>query len=124
MAARLKTLDALNLWREALVESVRRDAPDLSARQMALMLTGYLTPPPLTVRGLARTLNRSKPAITRALDRLSELGLLRRKADEADRRSVLVQRTVAGSVYLNEFGELVSSAAAGLPEGGGQKGTA
>jgi DNA-binding MarR family transcriptional regulator len=105
--------EILNLWRGALVESVRRDSPDLSARQMALLLTVYLTPPPHTVRGLAETLNISKPAITRALDRLSTLEMLRRKPDEKDRRSIDVQRTVKGSVYLSEFSDLIRHA---LPE--------
>jgi DNA-binding MarR family transcriptional regulator len=99
---------ALDLWRQALAESVRRDTPDLSARQMALLLTVYLTAPPHTVRGLAATLNVSKPAITRALDRLGRLGLVRRKIDQADRRSVLVQRTVKGSVYLREFADIIA----------------
>lgn len=105
--------EILNLWRGALVESVRRDSPDLSARQMALLLTVYMTPPPHTVRGLAETLNISKPAITRALDRLSTLEMLRRKPDEKDRRSIDVQRTVKGSVYLSEFSDLIRRA---LPE--------
>lgn len=111
MGFQLKAVQALDLWRGAIVESVRRDGPDLSARQMALLLTVYLTPPPHTVRGLAVTLNVSKPAITRALDRLSELGLIKRKTDDTDRRSVLVQRTVKGSVYLREFGDMIVQAA-------------
>ncbi len=110
MGVELTAVQALNLWRSAIVDSVRRDGPDLSARQMALMLTVYVTPPPHTVRGLAVTLNISKPAVTRALDRLSEFGLIKRKVDEADRRSVLVQRTVKGSVFLREFGDLVVAA--------------
>ena len=77
---------------------------------MALLLTVYLTPQPHTVRGLAASLNVSKPAITRALDRLTELGMIKRKVDETDRRSVLVQRTVKGSVFLREFGELIVAA--------------
>ena len=101
---------ALNLWRMATVAGVRRDGPDLTARQMAILLTAYLTPPPHTVRGLAESMNISKPAVTRALDRLGELGFLRRKVDDADRRSVLVQRTVKGSVFLSEFAELVRGA--------------
>lgn len=108
----LKATQALNIWRLALVETVRRDATDLSARQLALLLTVYLTPPPHTVRGLAESLNVSKPAITRALDRLGTLGYLRRKIDEADRRNVLVQRTVKGSVYLRDFADLVIASAA------------
>ena len=109
-------LVALGLWRKALVASVRRDGPDLSARQMALLLTVYLCDPPHTVRGLAVALAISKPAITRALDRLSALGFVKRKRDTEDRRNVLVQRTVAGSVFLSEFSELVIEAGAVAPD--------
>jgi DNA-binding MarR family transcriptional regulator len=101
---------ALALWRAALVEAVRREGPDLSARQMAILLTVYLSEPPHTVRGLAAQLNVSKPAVTRALDRLGRLGLARRKIDAADRRNVLVQRTVRGSVFLSEFADLIAAA--------------
>ncbi len=114
MPIQLEELQALDLWRRATLTSVRRDAPDLSARQMALLLTVYLMPPPHTVRGLAETLKVSKPAITRALDRLSDIELVRRKPDEKDRRSVLIQRTVRGSVFLREFAELIATAATEL----------
>lgn len=98
---------ALDLWRRSVVRSVRGDSPDFSARQMAVLLTIYLTPQPHTVRGLAAELNISKPAITRALDRLGEFGLVRRKPDETDRRSIEVQQTVKGSVFLSEFSEIL-----------------
>ncbi len=114
---RLTEMEALDLWRRAMLAGVRANAPDLSARQMTLLLTVYLTAPPHTVRGLSSELNVSKPAITRALDRLSELGLIRRKIDDADRRSVLVQRTVRGSVYLRDWGEMIAAAGAELPGG-------
>jgi DNA-binding MarR family transcriptional regulator len=107
-------LEALDLWRTVLVTSVRRAGPDLSSRQLALLLTVYLTPPPHTVRGLAAGLNVSKPAVSRALDRLGQLGFLRRKRDETDRRNVLVQRTVKGSVFLTEFAQLVMDARNGM----------
>ncbi|MEI7609217.1 MAG: MarR family transcriptional regulator [Rhodospirillaceae bacterium] len=110
-----RNLVALGLWRKALVASVRCDGPDLSARQMALLLTVYLCDPPHTVRGLAVALNISKPAITRALDRLSVLGFIKRRRDTEDRRNVLVQRTVQGSVYLSEFSEMVVEAGAVAP---------
>ncbi|WP_119679609.1 MarR family transcriptional regulator [Indioceanicola profundi] len=110
-----RNLEALQLWRGALVASVRNDGPDLSARQLALLLTVYLTPPPHTVRGLALSLNVSKPAITRALDRLGRLGYVKRKRDAEDRRNVLVQRTVKGSVYLTEFGQMVIDAGQAVP---------
>ncbi|MBO6519035.1 MAG: MarR family transcriptional regulator [Rhodospirillales bacterium] len=113
----LTDLQALDIWRRAIVASVRADAPDLSARQMSVLLTVYLTTPPHTVRGLADDLKVTKPVITRAVDRLSELGMLRRKTDPDDRRSVLLQRTVKGSVFLREYGELIVAAARRATEG-------
>ncbi|MQX37733.1 MarR family winged helix-turn-helix transcriptional regulator [Roseospira navarrensis] len=101
---------ALNLWRLATVEGVRCETPDLSSRQMAVLLTVYQTPAPHTVRGLARTLGISKPAITRALDRLGKYGLLVREVDTADRRSVLVQRTEEGEAFLNAHADMVIDA--------------
>lgn len=101
---------ALELWRLAVLESVRRDGPDLSARQLAVILTVYKTDPPHTVRGLSAALNVAKPAITRAIDRLVRLGLVRRRRDETDRRNVLLQRTVRGSVFLSEFGDIIAAA--------------
>ncbi len=115
MPIQLDELQALDIWRRALSASVRLEAPDLSARQMSILLTVYLTTPPHTVRGLANLLNISKPAVTRAIDRLTEIEFVRRKVDEQDRRSVLVQRTVRGSVFLREFGELIVSAGRELP---------
>ena len=111
-------LQALELWRHSLVASVRGDAPDLSARQMALMLSVYMGEGPHTVRGLAQALRISKPAISRALDRLGELGYIRRQRDDLDRRNVLVQRTSTGAIFLKEFAELIIAAndyAAALP---------
>ena len=103
-------LEPLDIWRRAMVDNVRRDAPDLSARQMATLLTVYMTDPPHTVRGLAAGLGVSKPVITRALDRLGEFGLARRKTDPRDKRSVVVQRTVKGSVYLAELADIIANA--------------
>lgn len=111
-------LQSLELWRHALVASVRGDTPDLSARQMALMLSVYLGDAPHTVRGLAQTLHISKPAVSRALDRLGELGYVRRQRDDMDRRNVLVQRTSSGVQFLDGFSALIDQAktyAAGLP---------
>lgn len=111
-----RNLKALGLWRTALVATVRADSPDLSARQLAIMLQVYLTDPPHTVRGLAADLLISKPAVTRALDRLSVLGFAKRRRDPDDKRNVLVQRTVKGSVFLSEFAEIVMAAGAVTPE--------
>ncbi len=110
----LKPFDALALWRDVLVERVSGDAPDLSERQMAILLTVYMKPPPHTVRGLAAQLGISKPAVTRALDRLGQHDFTRRKRDESDRRNVLVQRTVTGSNFVSELGELIGRIAAAI----------
>ncbi len=100
----------IGILRETIVALVRSDSPDLSARQMAVLLTVYLGEGPHTVRGLAAELNVSKPAITRALDRLGELDLARRKVDPADRRSVLVQRTSAGTNFLRDLRNVMAEA--------------
>ncbi|TPG36251.1 MarR family transcriptional regulator [Roseomonas nepalensis] len=102
----------VGVLRETVVSLVRRDGPDLSARQLGVFLTVYLGEGPHTVRGLAASLNVSKPAITRALDRLGELDFARRKTDPRDRRSVLVQRTVKGAALLREIHTIMGEAAA------------
>jgi DNA-binding MarR family transcriptional regulator len=88
------------ILRDTIVGTVRRDGPDLSARQFAVMLICYIEPGPHTVRGLAARLDISKPAVTRSLDRLEELSLARRVVDPSDRRSVLIQRTREGSGFM------------------------
>jgi DNA-binding MarR family transcriptional regulator len=98
----------LNDWMQTLIDYVRSGQPDLTNRQMALLMLVYQTPGPHTVRGLARDLNVSKPVVTRALNRLGTLGYLARQRDEHDRRNVFVATTDAGAGFLGDFGRLVS----------------
>ncbi len=100
----------VGILRDTVVALVRRDGPDLSARQLGVFLTCYLQDGAHTVRGLAAELNVSKPAITRALDRLGELDLARRKVDPMDRRSVLVQRTLKGAAFLRDMRSIMGEA--------------
>ena len=100
----------VDVLRQTIIALVRRDGPDLSARQLGVFLTSYLEDEAQTVRGLAAKLNVSKPAITRALDRLSEFDLVRRKTDPLDRRSVLVQRTDAGTIFLRDLKKVLADA--------------
>ena len=86
-------------------------AAEKLARQLGVFMTCYLETEAQTVRGLAAELCVSKPAITRALDRLSEFDLVRRKTDPLDRRSVLVQRTATGMAFLRELRKILSDAA-------------
>lgn len=89
--------------------------PDLSMRQMAILLTVYLDPPPHTVRGLAGQLGVTKPVITRALDTMGAMKLITRHRDEQDRRNVLVRRTVEGALYVERFGDAIIAGARELP---------
>ena len=110
MSAISSTDQYVGILRDTIVALVRRDGPDLSSRQLGVFLTCYLNDGPQTVRGLAAELNVSKPAITRALDRLGELDLARRKVDPADRRSVIVQRTLKGQSFLRDLRGIMSEA--------------
>jgi DNA-binding MarR family transcriptional regulator len=110
MAAAQQSDQMVGILRDTIVALVRRDGPDLSARQLGVFLTCYLQEGAHTVRGLAADLNVSKPAITRALDRLGELDLARRKVDPMDRRSVLVQRTLKGAAFLRDLRSIMSEA--------------
>jgi DNA-binding MarR family transcriptional regulator len=101
----------VGILRETVASLVRRDGPDLSARQLGVFLTCYLREGGHTVRGLAAELKVSKPAITRALDRLGELDLARRKVDPLDRRSILVQRTLKGAAFLRDLRSIMGEAA-------------
>jgi DNA-binding MarR family transcriptional regulator len=92
--------DALLHKLRAAVAGEVRAGHDLTLRQVAVALTLHLPNDPQTVRGMARCLEVSKPAITRAFDRLSELGLMRRQVDPRDRRSVVAVRKAAGQALV------------------------
>jgi DNA-binding MarR family transcriptional regulator len=78
-----------------------RTQEDPTARQLCLLLGVLKTPQ--TVRGMATDLNISKPAISRAADRLSAAGYLVREDDLADRRSVLLTITPNGKRFLKDI---------------------
>jgi DNA-binding MarR family transcriptional regulator len=108
-SARLANSDVLlQFLHSTVVALVRRDEPDLSARQLAVFLTVYTRADDFTVRGLAKELNVAKPAITRALDRLEELDLARRRPELGDRRSITVARTRKGACYLAVLQQLLA----------------
>src|SRR5450755_3156092 len=100
----------IEILRHTMIGLVRRNGPDPSARQLGVFLTCYLEEEAQTVRGLAAKLNVSKPAISRALDRLSEFDLVRRKTDPLDRRSVLVQRTMVGAGFMRDLKRILADA--------------
>ena len=109
----LSEREGLELWRRGVTASVRSDAPDLTARQQAILMTIALMPGSHTVRGLAEQLNIAKPAVTRALDALERLDFIKRVRDEADLRNIFLERRPAGMTYLRRFAGLVLAAASG-----------
>jgi DNA-binding MarR family transcriptional regulator len=115
MAIQMRVAQALRLWHDVALALVNSREPDLSVRQLSILTTIYLDPQPHTVRALAAKLGVTKPVITRALDTMGRQGLVTRKRDPADRRNVMVQRTVNGALFLERLGDLVAAKAAALP---------
>ncbi len=110
-AAKTPANPLLHILKETLTASVRSDHPDFTARQLTVFLKVYLEPATEhTVRGLAEALNVSKPAITRALDRLEESEFAKRETDKTDRRSVIIRRTPKGSSYLSTLNGYLTAA--------------
>lgn len=97
----------LSNWRGTLLRYVQSGQPDLTNRQMALVLVVGQEDGPHTVRGLAARLGVSKPVVTRALNSLSALHLVRRRRDERDKRSVFVDLTPDGSGFLSAFAGMI-----------------
>lgn len=115
MAVDLRPSQALKLLQDFNHTLVTDGEPDLSARQLAILLTIYLQPPPHTVRGLAAKLKVTKPVITRALDSMGKLGLVSRRRDEADKRNVVIQRTPKGALTVERLGDVLIAKAKELP---------
>ena len=115
MAVQMRPSQALRLWQQVALAEVRADVPDLTMRQLAILLVVYLDPPPHTVRGLAEKLNVTKPVITRALDTMGAMKLVSRHRDERDKRNVLVKRTVEGALFVERFGDVIIAKGGELP---------
>ncbi len=108
-------LALLNDVARALIGDAKPEAvPAFTWRQLAILLTIYLDPPPHTVRGLAKKLGVTKPVVTRALNVLGKQSIIARRRDDADKRNVIVQQTVKGALYVETLGDLVVVKAAGL----------
>lgn len=121
MPIELKPSQSLDLLHDITLAMVRETRPDGMAdfthRQLAILLTVYLERPPHTVRGLAQKLGVTKPVITRALDAMGKQAIIARRRDEADKRNVIIQRTVKGALYVEKLGDMVARKAAELGPG-------
>jgi DNA-binding MarR family transcriptional regulator len=74
----------------------------LSPGEMAMMCAlnaydGQLKKEVLPICELSQRLNTTQPAVTQLVNRLEAKGLVRRKASQADRRTVLVETTASGT---------------------------
>ena len=96
----------LTRWKGTVLEYVRSGVPDLTNRQMALLLLIHLDEGPHTIRGMAKVLQVTKPVITRALNRLTDLRLARRASNPADKRDVFAVATPEGAEFLRKLKHL------------------
>ena len=107
----------LEMLRAAIVADVREEGPDLSIRQLAVLLEVYTSEAQHTVQGMSRRIGLYQAASSRAVQRLEELGLLRRAPNPNDARSVLLGRTNAGAVAFRQWRHWLSQAARAEPAG-------
>jgi DNA-binding MarR family transcriptional regulator len=94
---------------------------DLSSRQLAVFAEVYCTGELLSVKHLAERLGwRAKSPVTRALDRLCALSLVRRKIDPRDPRMIQVIKTDDGNRYVavleHAVGKALSAEPAAVPQ--------
>lgn len=73
----------------------------LTIRQLSILLSCYMRCGNRTLRELAANLGSNKPAVGRMVDHLIEQGLIERRSDPRDRRSVLFIHTAAGARLLH-----------------------
>lgn len=101
----LRRRSCFQQWQGTLISWVRSDRPDLSNRQLAVLLVVATNSAPHTLRGLAEYLNVTKTAILRALNHLVALDYLCRIPDKNDRRNLFIVATASGQAFVNELAE-------------------
>ncbi len=100
----------LVFWKEVLLAHVRSGQPNLTNRQMTVLMVLYASGDTYTVGGLAAKLTLSSPVVGRSLNALEALGYLKRSRDPTDARSSLTHRTASGAAFLNSFGAAIANA--------------
>ncbi len=75
----------------------------LTVRQLAILSLVYNESIEASIDYYSKTLNLSKPAVTKAINRLEELKLVRRKPDIHDGRKVIVSSTLIGHNYIQQI---------------------
>ena len=117
MSVHLRPSTALKLLSDIAQTCVREGEPDLSFRQLSVLLMLYLNAPPHSVTGIAAKLKVSKPVITRALDHLAKIGLISRTRSAKDKRMLMIARTTEGALFLDRLAYLTINIGENLPSG-------
>jgi DNA-binding MarR family transcriptional regulator len=110
------TMDSPTLlaYRDVVIALIRTEGErGLSIHQQAVLLAAATIPGPLSVIDVARRLNVAKSVVTRALDRLADLGMILRARDPNDLRRIVINVRPAGAAYTRTIARLLD---AGLGE--------
>lgn len=103
----MKHIQALH-YLKALNESfVFSGIANLTHRQLLILLTIYLDNNVSRVREVAKQLFIPKPSISRTLDKLESLDLIRREVEVNDKRSIIIKKTVKGGKLLTDCSKMV-----------------
>ena len=96
MTTETRPINNIEVLAGVLTGIVRDHSSRLTMRQMTVLLNVRARKNEPTVRDIAQALGLSKPAISRALDRLNKEGFIERITDPNDQRSILVNILPAG----------------------------
>ena len=69
------------------------------------------------MRGLAQKLGVTKPVDHARARHHGQEAIIARRRDEADKRNVIIQRTVKGALYVEKLGDMVTRKAAEIGPG-------
>ena len=105
MTTSLTSQHAWKLWHEALSALVRAEGQNLSTRQMANLPQVYIAPLLQTLRRPADIPRIFNLAAVLSMNTLNHGKFAWRKRDESDKRNVLIQPKVKGSIFLSEFSD-------------------
>jgi DNA-binding MarR family transcriptional regulator len=107
------TTTNLTTLRDIFVPICKDTKVDLSIRQIAVLSYIHCTSEKLSVGPIAARLNLSKPAVTRALNKLETMGCIKRNPDPKDKRKIEITTPKAGKVLIARLEKIVALATTG-----------
>lgn len=93
----------LPVFSTALAGMVRRDVQDMTLRQLSTLLD-IAASPGRSCLDVAKSLEMSKPSVTRACDKMVSIGWINRVTSADDRRRVSLTVTKAGKAFVAGIG--------------------